>query len=143
MPQKTVSVQANMGKTYEVDLTTRHFSMKIDQPKPSGNDLAPTPLEYLFFAIGACACTIGRIVAEQRKIELNSIKANVEGDIDTNYLLGKTTDGRAGFTSIRVNVEVDANLTKAEKEEFLAEVFKRCPVSDNIEKISNVEWKLV
>ncbi|MCL2062909.1 MAG: OsmC family protein [Candidatus Cloacimonetes bacterium] len=142
MPQKNVAVKANLGKTYEVELLTRHFTLKIDQPKPSGNDSAPTPLEFLFFAIGACACTIGKILAEQRKIELKSMKVDVDGDIDTDYLLGKTNEGRAGFSNIRLNVEIDANLNKDEKEEFLKEVLRRCPVSDNVENSSNVLWKI-
>ena len=143
MPRKTVAVKANMGKSYEVDLATRHFSLKIDQPKPSGNDSAPTPLEYLFFALGACACTIGRIVAEQRKIELNSMNVQVEGDINTDYLLGKTKEGRAGFTSIRFIIEIDANLNAEEKKAFVEEVMSRCHVSDNIEHQSNVSWEIV
>ena len=136
--QKTVTINANVGNTYEVSLTTRHFSMKVDQPKPSGNDAAPTPLEYFLFALGACTCTIGKIVAEQRKIKLNAINANVEGDIDTNYLLGKTKEGRAGFTNIRIKVEVDADLNDEEKIEFINEVLHRCPIHDNIENSTNI-----
>ena len=131
--QKKVTINANVGNTYEVTLTTRHFTQKIDQPKPSGNDAAPTPLEYFLFALGACTCTIGKIVAEQKKIKLNSINANVEGDIDTDYLLGKTKEGRAGFTNIRIKVEVDADLTEEEKKLFIDEVLHRCPIHDNIE----------
>ena len=140
MPKKLVSAKATIGSSYEIDLTTRQFSFKVDQPKPSGNDIAPTPLEYFFAALGACACTIGKIVSDQKKIDLNSINVDVEGDVETDFLLGKTKEGRAGFTSIRVNIEIDANASDQEKRELVDEIKRRCPVSDNIENISNVEW---
>ena len=142
MPKKTITTNAKIGAGYEIDLTTRHFNLKVDQPKPSGKDIAPTPLEYLFFGLGACACTIGRIIADQKRIDLKSINATVDGDIDTDYLLGLTTEGRAGFTSIRLNIEVEANLSDEEKEAFVKEIARRCPVSNNIEEISHVEWNI-
>jgi putative redox protein len=49
---------------------------------------------------------------------------------------------RAGFTSFNAQVKIDADLTKEEKEAFLEEVDKRCPVSDNLMNITPVSVKL-
>ena len=54
--------------------------------------------------------------------------------------MGATKEGRAGFTEIRVNVDIDADMSKAEKEAFLHEVDLRCPISDNIANISDVKF---
>jgi len=143
MPKKTVSVTTSItDKNYEVSLKTRDFTLKIDQPKPSGNDSAPTPLEYFLFALGACTCTVGKTIAEQKKITLKSIDVRIDGEINTDFLLGKTTEGRAGFHEINVYTKIDAPLTDQEKAELLHEIDKRCPLSDNIQMVSKVNFLL-
>jgi uncharacterized OsmC-like protein len=134
MPKKTVDITASAGESYEIDLKTRHFSLKIDQPKPSGKDSAPTPLEYFLFALGGCMCTIGKTIAEQRKIALKAIEAKISGDIDTDFLLGKTKEGRAGFTEIKMELLIDAPISQQEKEALAKEIEARCPLSDNIQE---------
>jgi putative redox protein len=97
-----------------------------------GNDEGPNPLEVFLSTLPACICAIGRIIATQKGIELRGIDVQVEGDIDKDFLLGKTTTGRAGFTEIRSFVNIDADMTKEEKEEFLKEIAVRCPIADNM-----------
>ncbi len=112
----------------------------IDQPKAAGGqNLGPNPLEVFLSSLPACICAIGRIISMQRKIELKGIEVQLEGDIDKDFLLGKTTEGRAGFTEIRAMVSIDADMTIAEKEAFLKEVTDRCPVADNIMNASLVK----
>jgi len=115
-------------------------SFVIDQPKAGGgNDEGPNPLEIFLSSLPACICAIGRIIANQKRIELRGIDVEVEGDIDKDFLLGKTNEGRAGFTEIRSYVNIDADMTKEEKEEFLQEIAKRCPIADNIKEKSVIK----
>lgn len=64
----------------------------------------------------------------------------VEGDLDTMVLMGKNTDDRAGFQEIRVVVDVDADMSREEKEKFVQDVELRCPVTDNIKHGSSVHF---
>ncbi len=89
-------------------------------------------MEYYLSGLAGCVCAIGRIIAMQRKIDLKGIEVSLEGDIDKDFLLGKTTEGRAGFTELRLFVNIDAPLSKEEKEAFLHDVESRCPVADNV-----------
>jgi uncharacterized OsmC-like protein len=139
MPQKTVSVQTKIGDSYEITATTRHHTIKIDQPSPVGADVAPNPIEFFLFALGGCICTIGKTVAQQKKIALRAIEVSIEGSFDTDVLLGISTNGRAGLYEIIAYAKIDADMTKEEKEAFLREVERRCPVSDNISNASNVK----
>jgi len=66
----------------------------------------------------------------------------IEGDYDFDNLMGKTTEGRAGFTEIRVNVNIDADLTDEEKQEFFHKVDSRCPTSDNLMNVTPVVFSL-
>jgi uncharacterized OsmC-like protein len=56
----------------------------------------------------------------------------MEGDFDSDFLLGKTKAGRAGFTEIRVSVDIDVDMTADEKEAFFERIDYLCPISDNL-----------
>ena len=132
MPQKTYSISAKMGKTYEIDAQAGNHKIKIDQPQPVGNDIAPNPLDYFLMSLAGCICTIFKTIAAQKKIELNAVEVAIDGKIDTDFLLGMTTQGRAGFYEITATIKIDAPITQAEKEQLAKEVEERCPVSENI-----------
>jgi len=138
MPKKTVEVSAYITDSYEVEIKARHFTLKIDQPKPVGRDTAPTPLEYFLFGLAGCFCTIARQIAQQRKINLRSVDAKIVAEINTDFLLCKTDEGSAGFTSFKILVKINADLSHEEKITFANEVEKRCPVADNILRQSNI-----
>jgi uncharacterized OsmC-like protein len=127
-----MKVSAKMGAGFATQIDCSH-PFVIDQPKMAGGkDEGPNPLEIFLSGLPACICAIGRIIANQRRIALRGIEVEVEGDIDKDFLMGKTTEGRAGFIEIRSFVHIDADMTKEEKETFLKEVALRCPVADNI-----------
>ena len=127
-----IKVSASMRGTFSTQINCSH-PFVIDQPKMAGgNDEGPNPLEIFLASLPACICAIGRIIAHQRRIKLRGIEVEVEGDIDKDFLMGKTTEGRAGFTEIRSFVNIDADMTKEEKEAFLKDVAMRCPIADNI-----------
>ncbi|MBS3970058.1 MAG: OsmC family protein [Clostridia bacterium] len=140
MPKKTVDVKASLKDQFTIDVEARNFKMVIDQPEAmKGKNEGPTPLEYFFFSLAGCICTIGRIMAMQRKIDLKGMEVRIEGDLDTDVLLGKDQSQRPGFQDIRVYTKIDAPMTREEKEAFLKEIDSRCPISDNIEHVSTIK----
>ncbi|KUO50263.1 MAG: hypothetical protein APF76_11160 [Desulfitibacter sp. BRH_c19] len=140
MAKKTVQINAALKEKFVIDLEARNFKMKIDQPVAmGGNNEGPTPLEYFFFSLGGCICTVGRIMANQKRIDLKGIEVRVEGDLDLDVLLGKDQLQRAGFQDIRIYTKIDAPMTKEEKEAFLKEIDARCPISDNVEHSSPIK----
>ncbi|MFP4415928.1 MAG: OsmC family protein [Fibrobacterota bacterium] len=135
MAMKKVDVSMKMGDAFRIDSKIRNHELVADQSLVGGGkDAGPSPLEYLFFSLGGCFCTLGRIIANQRRIELRGMDVRVTGELDTSTLLGQSTENRAGFQRIRVIARIDADMTREEKIEFLREVDKRCPISDNVEK---------
>ena len=130
---KAVDVTAKLGERFTIESTIRDHVLYIDQPKAAGGDDAgPTPLECLFLSLAACVGSIGRIIANQRKLPLRSMEVRVLGELDVETLMGKSREHRAGFSGMRVIVKMDADMSKDEKEEFLHEIDLRCPVSDNL-----------
>lgn len=140
---KTVKVTANGPEGWVVKtLSGKHESI-IDQPEAmGGTDAGPSPLAYAFVALGGCLVTIAKIVAGQKKINLRKVEVEVSGDINLEVLRGQNTEERAGFQSITAKVDIDADLTEEEKKEFLKEVDRRCPISDNLLKATPVKVEL-
>lgn len=139
MAISTIEVSGEMGGSFSTKINCSH-PFVIDQPKMAGgNDEGPNPLEVFLCTLPACICAIGRIIAQQQKIKLNGISVTAEGDIDKDFLLGKTTEGRAGFTEIRSYVAIDAEMTFEEKQRFLEDIAARCPIADNIVKSSVIK----
>ncbi len=138
-----VKVSSKIEKKFKVDVACSN-PFVIDQPVAAGGkNEGPNPLEVFLSSLSACICTIGKIVAMQQKIKLRSIEAEVEGDIDKDFLMGMTNEGRAGFTQIRSKVKIDADLSDEEKLAFLHEIERRCPIADNILNTSAMLCEIV
>jgi uncharacterized OsmC-like protein len=67
----------------------------------------------------------------------------VEGDLDVEGLLGRNPAAPVGFSGITVTVTMDADMSREEKEAFVHEVDRRCPVSANIHDATPVKLVVV
>ena len=140
---KKVEVEAKLGERFTIESQIRGHKLFVDQPTTAGGqDFGPTPLEYLFLSLASCIGSIGRIVANQKRIPVRGMRVTVSGELDVNTLMGKGTENRAGFTGITVKVDVDADLSREEKQQFLEEVDRRCPVSDNLKSLTPVSFEV-
>ncbi len=143
MPPKSVVVESKLTDKFVIESDIRGHKVVIDQPaNAGGGDSGPTPLELMFASLAGCIGTIGRIVAMQKRMDLRGMDIKVEGSLDVDGLLGKPIDGRTGFEGITVSVDVDADMTAEEKEAFIHEVDRRCPVSENLLNATPVNVKL-
>jgi uncharacterized OsmC-like protein len=141
---KQVQIEAALGPKFKIESRIREHTLFIDQPANAGGENAgPTPLEYLLLALGGCIATIGRIVARQKRIELRGMTVRVEGELDVEVLMGKPSDKRAGFSGLKVIAAIDADISREEKEAFLHEVDRRCPVSENLRNLTPMQFEVV
>lgn len=139
---KTVTVTAQSLEGWQIEAHARDHVMRIDQPVAlRGTDTGPTPLEHLFTALATCIVTTGKIVAFQQRLPYRGMQVEVSGELDTDFLMGRPGAERAGFTEIRVTATIDADLTLEEKQKFLSDVDKRCPVSENLLHTSNLVFE--
>jgi putative redox protein len=140
---KPVQVEARLGERFKIESQIRDHRLYVDQPKTGGGeDAGPTPLEYLFLSLAGCIATVARIVAKQQRITLRGMEVKVEGELDLEALLGRNPEVRSGFRGITVTARIDADLSREEKEKFLHEVDRRCPVSDNLQNVTPMTYVL-
>jgi len=143
MAISTLKLEGSVKEGFKTEIKCSH-NFIIDQPKQGGGqDLGPNPLEIFLASLPACICAIGRIISNQRRLNVRAINVKLEADIDKDFLLGITKEGRAGFQEIRTFVDIDADMTVLEKKEFLKEIERRCPIADNMINTTNVKAILV
>ncbi|MGM0381353.1 MAG: OsmC family protein [bacterium] len=143
MANKQVEISASLGEGFKTECQAREHSVIIDQSEAGGGENAgPSPLEYMLFSLAGCISAIGRIIAKQEKLPLRGMEIKVGGELNTAGLLGKETDDRIGFQDIRASVDIDADMSTAEKENFLEKLNSRCPISDNIANETPVSIEL-
>lgn len=117
----------------------KEFSFDSDHPEIfASQDNGPTPVEYVLVGLAGCLTAGVASVAQNREIQLRSVKATLEGAMDIQGILGIDGDVRNGFNDIQVNFEIDADATQEEIEALVAQSQKRSAVYDIIANPSNV-----
>jgi uncharacterized OsmC-like protein len=107
------------------------FGFDIDHPLQfAAQDNGITPVEYVLVALGGCLTAGIAAVAQQRGIQLRSVRASVTAEMDLQGILGADPDVRNGFSGVRVDYRIDADATPAEIEALVAQSQKRSAVYD-------------
>lgn len=103
----------------------------VDEPDAlAGDDVAASPVEYALGALISCQVVVFRLYAEALGIPFDDIRITAEGDLDAARLFGKDDTVRAGFSAVRLAVELTGSETQERYQELLATVEKHCPVLD-------------
>lgn len=117
----------------ELEVSVRQFTFSIDEPPAlGGTDAGPNPVEYVLSSIAGCINVVLHAVAQEKGVEIRGLKLSVTGQLDTDRLMGKDTEKRAGFESVDLTAEVDSPASPEEIDELLAIAETRCPVADNL-----------
>jgi uncharacterized OsmC-like protein len=115
------------------------WSFDADHPEVfASEDNGPTPVEYVLVGLASCLTAGIAAVAQNREIQLNSVKATIEGDMDILGILGGDPEVRNGFNGIRVHYEIDADATPEEIEALVAQSQKRSAVFDVVTNPTSV-----
>jgi uncharacterized OsmC-like protein len=115
------------------------FSFEADHPEVfASEDQGATPVELVLVGLASCLTAGIAAVAQNREIQLNSVKATIEGNMDILGILGGDPEVRNGFNGIKVKYEIDADASQKEIEAIVAQSQKRSAVFDVITNPTNV-----
>jgi uncharacterized OsmC-like protein len=115
------------------------FSFDTDHPEIfASEDHGATPVEYLLVGLAGCLTAGVASIAQNRNIQLRSVKATLEGAMDIQGILGIDSDVRNGFGDITVSFEIDADASREDIEALVAQSQKRSAVFDVITNPTNV-----
>ena len=119
----------------------RKTTFKFDADHPecfASEDKGATPVEYVLVGLASCLTAGIAAVAQNRNIQLKSVTATIEGDMNIQGILGIDSEVRNGFNDIRVHFDIDANAEQADIEALVAQSQKRSAVFDVVTNPSNV-----
>ncbi len=105
----------------------------VDHPEVfAAEDKGITPVEYLLVGLAGCLTAGIASVAQNRGIQLNSVKASVSGDMDLAGILGIDADVRNGYKGLSVSFDIDADASREDIEALVAQSQKRSAVYDSL-----------
>ena len=96
----------------------------------ASEDIGATPVELVLVGLASCLTAGVAAVAQHRDIQLHSVSATLQGDMDVRGILGIDSDVRNGFSGIKVTYAIDADATPEEIEALVAQSQKRSAVYD-------------
>jgi uncharacterized OsmC-like protein len=118
--------------------------LEADHPEVfAAPDDAITPIEYLLVGLTSCLTAGVASVAQNRGIQLRSVKATIAGNHDIRGILGADSDVRNGFNDIKVSFSIDADATPDEIEALVAQSQKRSAVFDALTNPTDVTVEVV
>jgi uncharacterized OsmC-like protein len=115
------------------------FSVDADHPEVfASEDNAPTPVELVLAGLAGCLSAGVAAVAQNRGIQLHSVTATLEADMDVRGILGMDQDIRNGFSAVRARFDIKADASKDEIAALVAQSQKRSAVFDIITNPTDV-----
>jgi len=115
------------------------FRFETDHPEVfASEDNGATPVEIVLAGLAGCLTAGIAAVAQNRNIQLRSVKATLEGGMDLQGILGIDSDVRNGFDGIKVHYDIDADASREDIAALVAQSQKRSAVYDIITNPTDV-----
>jgi len=132
------SVEGFFGLGEEQSHKTQ-FEYDADHPELfASEDNGATPIEFVLVGLASCLTAGIAAVAQHREIQLRSVKATLEGQMDVQGILGIDPEVRNGFSDVKVHFDIDADATPEEIEALVAQSQKRSAVFDVVTNPTNI-----
>ena len=136
------SVESFFGLGEEQNHRTE-YTFDADHPEVfASEDNGATPVELVLVALASCITAGVAAVAQNREIQLRSVKATLEAGMDIQGILGIDSNVRNGFDGITVSYEIDADASQEDIEALVAQSQKRSAVFDIVTNPTNVTVKV-
>ncbi len=123
----------------EEHMHKKSFTFDADHPEVfASEDLGAAPVEIVLVGLASCLTAGIAAVAQFRDIQLNSVTATIEGDMDLQGILGIDDEVRNGFGGINITYDIDADASREDIEAIIAQSQKRSAVYDVVANPTNV-----
>jgi uncharacterized OsmC-like protein len=117
----------------------REYTFDADHPEVfASQDNGVTPVEFVLVGLAGCLTAGIASVAQNRNIQLHSVKATLEAGMDIQGILGVDSDVRNGFDGIKVHYQIDADASQEDIQAIVAQSQKRSAVFDIVTNPTNV-----
>jgi uncharacterized OsmC-like protein len=137
----TIDTYSGLGQEH---MHRQAFAIDADHPEVfASEDNGATPTEIVLAALASCLTAGVATVASNRGVQLHSVTATVQGNMDLQGILGIDRDVRNGYNDIKVTYDIDADASKADIEAIVAQSQKRSAVFDIVTNPTTVTVEVV
>jgi uncharacterized OsmC-like protein len=142
--ETTWAAEVRWSGAFRSEARVRDFEPIVsDEPTAlGGTNTAPNPVEQLLGALGNCLAVGYAANASVAGIEIRDLRIHVDGDVDLHPFLG-LTEGHAGFSAIRVSVQLDTDADEAAVAALHRKVAATSPVGHTLQSAVPVQIDLV
>lgn len=131
---------------YQNSVVAGRHRLFADEPTAvGGDDLGPSPYDFLSMALGACKSMTLRMYARRKGLDLGRISVDVRhGKVPVDHCedCGHAAEGRTGkIDRFECRISVDGDVTP-EIAERLVEIAGKCPVHRTLEAASAIVTRL-
>ncbi len=141
-PESALQTLAAHG---EIDLST--LSVKMPHSGPSWEQTGMHPLtggdgqfacaaEMLLYSLAGCAGVTFAAVATAMEIPIQSAKLTVSGELDFRGTLGVSRVVPVGFTSVRIEFQIDSTATDEQLAKLTELAERYCVVAQTLKSVS-------
>ena len=123
-----MSIIAHSGTNYQVEIANGRHQILADEPLGTGDDMGPSPYEFLLSALAACKIITVQMYARRKGWPLKNVKVSLDiQNIHARDCEDCVSDPNAKVDSIECLIEFEGKLTP-EQIARLAQISERCPV---------------
>lgn len=128
---------------FRCESTIRDHKVCMDEPTQlGGTNSAPNMVEMVLAAYGSCLMVGYTLNAAVRGIEVRDLQIAVEGDLDLAGFFGLSADIPAGFSTIRANVQIDADASPEDIQVLHDHVLRTSPVGSILSRALPVSTEI-
>ncbi len=127
------TIQDFYGAGAEDNSRTKPFAFTNGEPPVLlGNNEGANPVEFLLHALAGCVTTTTVLHAAARGIRLRKLATELVGEVDLQGLLGLDDSVPAGYESIRIRMDIEADCSEQELAELIDFAQQHSPVCNTV-----------
>lgn len=127
------NIQGFYGAGGEDTSRSKPFLLEGDEPPVLlGSNTGPNAVEAILHALASCLAVGFAYNAAAQGIRIDSLKVDLEGDIDLHGFLGLSDQIRPGYQSIRLSYHIRSDASREQLETLCEYVKRTSPVLDII-----------
>ena len=127
-PKGRLQLQSESVGAMGVEVRVRDLNFHIDEPiKHGGTNLGPSPVESAVAALSSCVSIIIRVIAGRHEFDIKAVATTAKAEMDLRGIMFME-EISTPFTSIKLGIDLDADLKNHELAVLQEEVRKFCPL---------------
>lgn len=123
-----ILVQESGRGKFAQEVVIRNHILEADEPVANGgNDLGPSPYDFLLTALGSCTSMTIRMYADLKKIPLKNVIVKLTHEKVYAQDCADCEQSQSKIDSIQRDIMLEGDLSKEQREKLL-EIANKCPV---------------